>query len=60
LRAPFRHLGEATVDVVISLTDDTTVSVTDVHPIALGDAVKHAVDAAIVLTERLREPNGEQ
>lgn len=31
-----------------------TVEVTEVHPVALADAVRYAVDATVQLAERLR------
>ena len=43
------------MDVVVTLGDEPTVSITDVHPVALADAVRYAVDATVLLAERLRD-----
>lgn len=53
-RAPCQTT-EATVDVVVTLGEEPTVTVTDVHPIALADAVRLAVEAIVTLAERLRQ-----
>ena len=45
---------EATVDVEIELGDPVVVRVTDVHPVALADAISHALDAALRLNRELR------
>lgn len=41
------------MDVTVELDDIGTVSVTAVHPIALEDAVKHAVSGALLLQREL-------
>jgi hypothetical protein len=51
MRAPSE--GRA-IDVIVTLGEEPTLSITDVHPIVLPDAVRLAVDATAQLAERLQ------
>jgi hypothetical protein len=42
------------VEVTIELGDPIVVTVSGVHPVALSDAICHAVDAALRLNRELR------
>lgn len=45
---------EAVIEVTVELGDPILVVVSGVHPIALADAISHAVDAALRLNRELR------